>query len=158
MFKRFVRVGLFAGALALCNSIGADAQFAGQFLPGQGPLGTGGSGYPPGATPQMAAASGTTGVVNPALNAIPGQFEYLCGFQVSSAGGTASSGPVVVTGILNGPLTFQLPVNASGVPVNFSQAFYPCPIGSALGQGIRVSTAANATATAVNVQLWGYSQ
>jgi hypothetical protein len=118
-----------------------------------------GTGYPQGSTPIVVAASGSTGAVGTTILAAPGRFNYLCGFQVSSAGGTASSGPVAVTGI-GGPsatqFTFQLPVNAAGVPVNFVQTYWPCLPATTANSNISLATTANATATAVDLQAWGY--
>lgn len=122
-------------------------------------LGQANTGYPPGAVPRAAVATGTTGSVAASLPGIAGLTTYICGFQVSSTGGTATSGPLTVATLAGGvTLTYQLAVNATGVPVNFDQTFSPCLPASTPGQAITVTTTANGTATAVDVQAWGYRQ
>lgn len=118
---------------------------------------SGNASYPPGSTPIVGSASGSTGAVAGSLAAAIGQFTYICGFQISCAGGTSTCGPATVSGLAS-QFNFQLANNASGVPVNFSQTFWPCIPSSAVNTAINVATTANGTATAVDVQAWGYQQ
>lgn len=120
--------------------------------------GSGNAGYPPGATPASASATGTTGLVSAALNGTAGKFTYVCGFQVSFAGTGGTSGPVTLTNVVGGQMIFQLPAVAASAPVNFSQTFTPCITTAVVNTAIAAVTTANATGTAVDVQIWGYMQ
>jgi hypothetical protein len=98
-------------------------------------------------------ASGTTGAVVGTLAAAAGKTTYLCGFDVSAIGGTAAVGPIVVAGLIGGSMTFQMSSSAAGVTL--SREFSPCIPASALNTAITVTTTANGTATAVNVNSHG---
>jgi hypothetical protein len=102
-----------------------------------------------------AIATGTTGAVTATLPGAPGDTTYLCGLDVSAAGGTATVSPITVTGLLGGTFTYQ-GVNAGGVP--YTHAYWPCIPASAINTSISVTTTADGTATAVNVQVWGFRQ
>jgi len=101
-------------------------------------------------------ATGTTGAVTATLAANAGKTTWICGFDVSAIGGTAAVGPVTVTGLLSGTLTYQMSSSAAGVTL--SRNFTPCLPGSALNQAIAVVTTADDTASAVDVQAWGFWQ
>jgi hypothetical protein len=103
---------------------------------------------------ETAIASGTTGAVVATLATIPGKTTWLCGFDVSAIGGTAAVGPVTVTGLIGGTFTYQLASSASGVTLG--RTFTPCIPASALNTTIVITTTADGTASAVNVQAWGY--
>jgi len=101
-------------------------------------------------------ATGTTGAVTATLAANAGKTTWICGFDVSAIGGTAAVGPVTVTGLLSGTLTYQMSSSAAGVTL--SRTFTPCLPGSAINQAIAVVTTADGTASAVDVQAWGFWQ
>ena len=101
-------------------------------------------------------ATGTTGSVTAKLAANAGKTTWICGFDVSAIGGTAAVGPVTVTGLLSGTLTYQMSSSAAGVTL--SRTFTPCLPGSAINQAIAVVTTADGTASAVDVQAWGFWQ
>lgn len=104
------------------------------------------------ATPKASVGSGTTGAVTASLGAVAGQTNYLCSFSVSAAG-TGNESPITVTGVLGGTLTYQV-VAAGGAP--FVRNFTPCLPASAVNTAIAISTTADASATAVNVDLQGF--
>jgi hypothetical protein len=108
------------------------------------------------ATPITGNAAGTTGAVVGTLAGASGKTTYICGFDVSAAGGTASVGPVTVAGLAGSSMVYQLFSSASGVTL--SRSFTPCIPASAANTAITVTTTADGTATAVNVNSWGYQQ
>lgn len=112
--------------------------------------------YPFGATPVTAAGSGATGAVVGTLAATAGKTNYICGFDVSAIGGTAAVGPIVVAGLISGSFTYQL---ASLVAGNLlGRTFKPCIPASGANTAITVTTTADGTASAVNVNIAGFRQ
>jgi hypothetical protein len=103
-------------------------------------------------------ATGTTGAVVGTLAAAAGKFTYICGFNVSSIGGTATVGPVTIAGLVGSSQIYQLPVNATAGQILVTQSFTPCIPSSAVNTAITVTTTADATATAVDVNSWGFQQ
>lgn len=104
-------------------------------------------------------ASGTTGIVSGGIPGVPGYRTWLCGFDLSGVGSAvAPMSPVTVSGtagssfFYNGVLTAT--ATAAGTPLNMR--FNPCIPSSAANQAISVTTTADGTATAVNMQAWGY--
>lgn len=120
-------------------------------------VGSGTAGYPAGATPVANAATGTTAAVTATLPATAGQFTYLCNFQVSAAGGTATISPITVAGVQGGSLVFQ-GISAGGAPFTPPSWAPNCLRSSAVNTAITITTTADGTATAVNVQASGYTQ
>lgn len=109
---------------------------------------------PAGGGPQVGArASGTTTGVTATLPAVVGKTNYVCGFSVS-ADGTGPVSPITVTGLVGGSMIFR----AVTAPTNFTQTFTPCISASGPNASNSVATTADATATAVNVAVWGYTQ
>jgi hypothetical protein len=116
----------------------------------------GAAGYPNGATPITGNTAGTTGAVVGTLAAAVGKFTYICGFHVDAIGGTASIGPVTLAGIVGSSMVFQGASTAAGGAGIPWQGFAPCLPSSAVNTAITVTTTADGTATAVNVNLWGF--
>lgn len=110
------------------------------------------------ATPAVAKATGTTSAVTGTIAAVASATNYLCGFDVSYIGGTAAISPVTVTGLLGGTWTYQLDVASATVGKTYSKEFTMCVPASATNTAISVVTTADGTATAVDVQLHGYTQ
>jgi hypothetical protein len=112
--------------------------------------------------PISRSVSATTGAVSLGLSNSSKTVTYLCHWCISSIGGTASSGPVTVTGPSE-TLTYQLGPNTATVPVNFCVNYWPClPVANATGIGvptvnspITIAATTNGTATAVNVEASG---
>lgn len=110
--------------------------------------------YPVGSFPITCIASGTTGAVVGTCAAAPQRATYLCGFDVSAIGGTAAVGPIVVAGLTGGSFTYQASSSAAGVTL--SRTFTPCIPSSGQNTAITITTTADGTATAVNVNAWGF--
>lgn len=104
--------------------------------------------------PITAHATGTTGAVVGTLAAATTATTYVCGFDVSAVGGTAAVGPVTVAGLTGGSFTYQM--NSAATPVLLSREFSPCIPASAVNTVITVTTTADGTATAVDVNMHGY--
>lgn len=121
--------------------------------PGSAPSG---GAFPRAATPIQGNATGTTGAVVGTLAGAASKTTYLCDFDVSAIGGTAAVGPVVVAGLLGGSKTYQLSSSAAGTTL--SKSFSPCLPASAANTAITITTTANGTATAVDVNSSGYQQ
>jgi hypothetical protein len=109
----------------------------------------------PGGTVITGNASGTTGAVTGTLAAAQCKTTYICGFKVDAIGGTAAVGPITVAGLVGSSMVFQGSSSAAGGPVA-RQNFSPCIPASAQNAAITVSTTADGTATAVNVNSWGH--
>lgn len=123
-----------------------------------GKLCTGGSGsgqFPAASTPISGNATGTTGSVVGTLAAAAGKTTYICGFNVSTIGGTASLDPIVAGLIGSSQNYIQTSATAPGM---LSQSFNPCMPASAANTAITVTTSAAAGATKVTVNSWGYQQ
>lgn len=113
---------------------------------------------PPSATAITGNAAGTTGAVVGTLTATGTTTAYICGFNVSTIGGTAASSPITVAGLVGSSQVYQTPVNATAGQILVSQTFNPCIPASAVNTNITVTTTAAAGATAVDVNSWGFRQ
>lgn len=105
-------------------------------------------------TPITGNATGTTGAVVGTLAAAASVTTHICGFNVSTAGGVASIGPITVAGLVGSSMVFQLFSTATGA--NLTQTFNPCIPASAANTAITITTTADGTASAVDVNSWGY--
>lgn len=112
--------------------------------------------FPTASTPVGAVATGTTGSVVATIAATALVTNYLCEFDISAIGGTAAIGPVTVAGLTGGTRTYQFSSSAAGV--NFSKSFNPCIPASAVNTAIIITTTADGTATAVDINSSGYRQ
>ncbi len=112
--------------------------------------------YPNGATAITGNAAGTTGAVVGTLAGAAAKTTFICGFSVDAIGGTAAIGPITVAGLITSSMVFQLTSSATGVfrAVPFS----PCVPASAVNTAITITTTADGTASAVNVNAWGYQK
>lgn len=132
-----------------------DATFSWRCVAVTAPGGLGIDAYPGGATKITAIATGSTGAVTATLAGVAAKTTYICGFDISAAGGTATISPITITGLLNGTFTFQ-GISAGGLP--FTRTYTPCVPASAVNTGIAVVTTADGSASAVDVQAWGFQQ
>jgi hypothetical protein len=101
----------------------------------------------------VGAGTGTTGAVTATLAGAAGKTTYICGFQVSSTGSGTSAVTVTPLGTGGGTFTYQLTA-----PGNFPILYNPCVPANAQNTAITVTAGANGTATAVDVNAWGYQQ
>lgn len=131
-----------------------------QGAPGMTPLvttsATTGGGFPNAATAISGNGTGSTGAVVGTLAAASSKFTYICGFSVSATGGVATLGPITIAGLVGSSQVYQLFSTATGA--NLSVPFMPCIPSSAVNTAITVTTTADATASAVDVNSWGYQQ
>lgn len=121
------------------------------------PLPVAPSNMPAGATAITGNAAGSTAAVVGTLAAAAGKTTYICGFDVSYVGGTAAISPVTVAGLVGSSMVYQFPVSATGGQT-FSRSFQPCIPASAANTAITTTTTADGTATAVDVNSWGFQQ
>jgi len=96
-------------------------------------------------------ATGTTGAVVGTLAAVAAKTTFINGFAVSGTGTTATV--ITVAGLAGGSQVYQLTL-----PGTLNINFVPAIGGSAVNTAITVTAAANASATAVDVNSWGYQQ
>lgn len=100
-------------------------------------------------------ATGTTGAVVGTLAAAASVTTFICGFNVQAIGGTAAIGPVTVAGLIGSSQVYQASSTAAGGKVA-GEIFSPCIPASAVNTAITITTTADGTATAVDVNSWGY--
>jgi hypothetical protein len=105
-------------------------------------------------TPITGRGTGSTGAVVGTLAAASTATTYICGFDVSAIGGTAAVGPVVVAGLVGGSFTYQM--SSAATAVLLTRSFSPCIPASAVNTTITVTTTADGTASAVDVNVSGY--
>lgn len=110
--------------------------------------------YPVGSFPITGNAAGTTGAVVGTLAAAPGRTTYICGFDVSALGGTATVGPITIAGLTGSSMVYQFSSTAAGATLN--RTFTPCIPSSTVNTAITITTTADGTATAVDVNSWGF--
>jgi len=111
--------------------------------------------YPTRAIPATGVASGTTGAVAGSLAARAGYLAYLCNVDVSVIGGTAAVGPITITNLVGGTFTYQASSTAAG-GLALTRTYTPCIPASGVNTAITVTTTADGTATAVNVNMSGF--
>jgi hypothetical protein len=112
--------------------------------------------YPTAAVPIQGNGSGSTGAVVGTLAGTSGKTTYICDFDISAVGGTAAVGPITVAGLAGGSKVYQLTSSATGVFL--TKNFNPCIPASAANTAITITTTADGTATAVDVNSSGYQQ
>jgi hypothetical protein len=114
------------------------------------------SALPTGATQIQGNATGTTSAVVGTLAGVSGKTTYICGFSVSALGGTASVGPITIANLVTASQVYQLASSASGTTL--AVTFQPCLPANATNTAITVTTTADGTATAVDVNATGYQR
>ena len=104
------------------------------------------------------AGTGTTGAVTGTLTAVAGKTLYICGFDVSAIGGTADVGPITVAGLAPATTSFVYHIASSAGGVTLPRRYTPCLPAATPTTNITVTTTADGTATAVDVNVWGVAQ
>lgn len=105
----------------------------------------------------VAVGAGSTSAVTATLGPTPGKLTYLCNLDISAIGGTATIGPITVAGLTgNTTFTYQFASSASGSLL--SRTFTPCIAAKDSGTGIVVTTTADGTASAVDINMSGVAQ
>ncbi len=110
---------------------------------------------PTAAATVLAVGTGTTGAVTATMAGVANKTNYLCGVTISALGGTATIGPATITGLAGGT-TFTLQLTSTATGNFFRQGFWPCIPANAANTAIAVVTTADGTATAVDVNMWGF--
>lgn len=123
---------------------------------GTAAIGKVGPGFTSAQTPISGNSTGTTGAVVGTLAAASSKFTYICGFSVSATGGVATLGPITIAGTVTASQVYQLFSTATGA--NLSVNFNICIPSSAVNTPITITTTADATASAVDVNSWGYQE
>jgi hypothetical protein len=119
---------------------------AGQAVPFNGPT--------CGVTVFQSGAVGTTGAVSATIPGVANKTAYICGWAVSATG-SGAVGPISIQNLINTNQTYQATASATGGVVAQAQ-YTPCIPANAQNTGIAVTTTADASATAVDVNVWGY--
>jgi hypothetical protein len=112
--------------------------------------------YPINPSVLAGAATGTTGAVTATITPPAGRLFSLCGFDITAIGGTATIGPITVTNIQGGTLTYFASSSVAGTVLSIRYA--PCINTASIGQAVSIATTADGTATAVTVNMWGSYQ
>lgn len=172
--------GLFLGRASHAQTTGVVVQTCGalaqQYAPGsQRPFavdingnqcttgnsvgaGSGTAGYVSNATPVTVASTGTVSAVTAAIPAAAGKFSYICGFDITIIQNATAAVPTTptVTGT-QATLTYQM-VNAVSTTTLLTHAYNPCLPSSAANTAITVTSPADADATTVDINVWGFQQ
>lgn len=115
----------------------------------------GGTGYVSSATPITGNGTGSTGAVTGTLAGTTGKTTYICGFSVGAIGSaTAAVGPITIANLTGSSMVFQFSATTTGAVL--TQTFTPCIPASATNTAITITTTADATASAVDVNSWGF--
>ena len=142
------------GVYVPCGQPGA-LPFPVTLVPG-GPILVSKSVYPLNSTPITGNSTGTTGAVVGTLAAAPGRTTYICGLNVSALGGTATIAPITIAGLVGSSMVVQMASAAAGNTLAIP--FNPCVPASAVNTAITITTTADGTASAVDVNSWGFQQ
>jgi hypothetical protein len=150
----FTAAALFIPLAADAQTIGCTGPTGANCVPVVLIPATGSSGgYPTGATPIQGNATGTTGAVVGSLAGVAGKTTYICGFAVSAVG-SGAVGPITIANTITASQVYQFTATATGGAL--TQGFTPCIPASAANTAITTTTTADGTATAVDVNSWGY--
>lgn len=122
-----------------------------------GGLRIGGAGYPAGAVPITASATGTTAATTATLATSASVTTYICGFSIRANATAAATANSTVTGTITGTLNFTqwTAPAASGLGIT-EMIFSPCIPASAVNTSVAVVSAAPGTGGVVSVAAWGF--
>ena len=112
--------------------------------------------FPSASTPITGNSSGSTQSVVGTLAGTTSKTTFICGFSVGAQGGNALISPLTLAGLTSSMI---FPLASSPSPTTLpSMQFNPCMPASAANTAITLTTTADGTATAVDVNMWGYQQ
>ena len=111
--------------------------------------------FPSASTPITGNSSGSTQSVVGTLAGTTSKTTFICGFSVGAQGGNALISPTLAG--LTSSMIFPLASSPSPTTLPNIQ-FNPCIPASAANTAITLTTTADGTATAVDVNMWGYQQ
>ncbi len=118
---------------------------------------SGQSDYPYGSTAITGNATGTTGAVVGTLTAVSAKTTFICGINVSAPGGTGAVGPITVAGLITAIDGVSTDCDRVGQHL-VTQTFTPCIPATAANTKITITTTADASASHVAVNSWGYNK
>lgn len=106
-------------------------------------------------TQVQASATGTTGAVSATMAAVSGQWNYICGFTITSGGTTSALAVTATITGLQTTMSYTYIFVSSGQGV-LGVAFPACISSSATNTAIVVSVPGGGAGTTVAVNAWGY--
>jgi len=120
--------------------------------------GIGSNGYPAGAVPITASATGTTGATTATLTNVSGHTTYICGYSIRANATAVTTVTDTITGVITATMSSILWVGpaASGIGTD-ENVFSPCIPASGVSTSIAVVSGAPGTGGNVSVRAWGYS-
>jgi hypothetical protein len=113
-------------------------------------------GYPAGAVPITATATGTTGATNATLAGAAAKFTYICGYQISVNASGSTFGTGAITAIVTGNFGFNVAVPAAPAVNVVSQTFTPCIPTATTNSAIVIGSPAAGAGGSNMVYAWGY--
>ena len=115
------------------------------------------AGYPAGAVPITASATGTTAATTATLAGTSGKTTYICGYSIRANATAAATVTNTITGVITATMSSIMWVApaASGVGVD-EQIFSPCIPASAANTGIAIVSGTPGTGGNVSSKGWGY--
>jgi len=116
----------------------------------------GAAGFPNGATPITASATGSAAAATATLAAAAGKTTYICGYQIGSTATAAAAGNATITGTITGTMNFEMGTGVSPAVVQTQSTFSPCIPGSAVNTGIAVNTANPGAGGVISATAWGF--
>ena len=115
------------------------------------------AGYPAGAVPITASATGTTAATTATLAGTSGKTTYICGYSIRANATAAATVTNTITGVITATMSSIMWVApaASGVGVD-EQIFSPCIPASAANTAIAIVSGTPGTGGNVSSKGWGY--
>src|SRR5271170_1146404 len=98
-------------------------------------------------------SSGTTGAVTGTMPGVTTLTNYLCSIDIE-ANGSGVVSPLTVTGIFSGSIQLFAVITA---PTSYQKTWTPCLPAHSAGSSIQITTTADATASAVEVIVSGFT-
>lgn len=114
------------------------------------------TGFPSGAVPITASATGTTASTVATLAAVSGKTTYIAGFTITADATAALAGAATVTGTVTGSLNFIQNVGTATSAGTLQQTFTPPIPASATNTAIIVTSLAAGVGGNTAVSAWGY--
>jgi hypothetical protein len=155
MRKVILAIGILLAASVMMKAFLSSLAWAQAPLPGASGPATG-TGYPAGAVPLAAAASGadtTSAAIT--LGPVTGRLTYVCGFAISGLGATAATNVLVTVGNISYSYAFTGTATTINTPI--SSNFAPCIPATTSGTGITITVPGAAGNTVTNLVAWGYA-
>lgn len=114
------------------------------------------TGFPSGAVPITASATGTTGATVATLAGVASKTTYIAGFIITADATAALAGAATITGTITGSLNFIQNVGSATSAGILQQNFIPPIPASAANTAIVITSLAAGTGGSTAVTAWGY--